>query len=332
MLECNVPLELDTAARVQMLRQPWRAARLAWRLACAWVRLAIRARRLPPVDAVVVGYMGHFDVHLARRLWPRTPIVLDHLVSARDTAIDRRAGSPLVLRLLERLDHAAVRAADVPCVDTAEHVALVAPEARGRTVVVSVGAPARWFIPPRRSFSAPLRVVFFGSFTPLHGTHVIGEAISLLRGEDAIEFTMIGAGQDYDEVRVLAAESGGVNWIDWVDPDVLPFVVASNDVCLGIFGTGPKALRVVPNKVFQGAACGAAIVTSDTGPQRDALGNAAVYVPPGDAHGLASALRELSADGERVWLLRQAAYARADRLYRPDAVVEPLRTLERQVA
>ena len=64
-------------------------------------------------------------------------------------------------------------------------------------------------------------------------------------------------------------------------------VVAEHDVCLGIFGTGPKALRVVPNKVFQGAAAGCAVVTSDTAPQRRLLGDAAVLVPPGDPAALA---------------------------------------------
>ena len=71
----------------------------------------------------------------------------------------------------------------------------------------------------------------------------------------------------------------------------LPALVAGHDVCLGIFGTGDKALRVVPNKVFQGAAAGCAIVTSDTAPQRRALGDAAVLVPPGDPEALAAALR-----------------------------------------
>src|SRR5213594_3401315 len=75
-LECNVPLRLDTAARVKMLRRPW------------LVPLLARSRRCRGVDVVVVGYMGHFDVHLARLLWPRTPVALDHLVSARDTALD----------------------------------------------------------------------------------------------------------------------------------------------------------------------------------------------------------------------------------------------------
>ena len=62
----------------------------------------------------------------------------------------------------------------------------------------------------------------------------------------------------------------------------LPALVAGHDVCLGIFGSAAKAARVVPNKVFQGAAAGCALVTSDTPPQRRVLDGAAVLVPPGD--------------------------------------------------
>ena len=64
--ECNVPLGLDTAARVDMLARPWRAGGLLARLARRWLALARMARRMPVPDAVVVGYLGHFDVHLAR--------------------------------------------------------------------------------------------------------------------------------------------------------------------------------------------------------------------------------------------------------------------------
>src|SRR4051795_5425040 len=102
-LECNVPLRLDTAARVKMLRRPWLVPLLAAKLAATWIRLIGRSRRFRGVDLVVVGYMGHFDVHLARLLWPRTPVALDHLVSARDTALDRRVSSRWLLRLLGRL-------------------------------------------------------------------------------------------------------------------------------------------------------------------------------------------------------------------------------------
>jgi glycosyltransferase involved in cell wall biosynthesis len=135
---------------------------------------------------------------------------------------------------------------------------------------------------------------------------------------------LIGRGQDYEATRAAAAANASVEWIDWLDPDELPQVVAAHDVCLGVFGTGPKAFRVVPNKVFQGAAAGTAIVTSDTRPQREALGSAALFVPPGDASALADALMELAWYPERLAELRTAAYRRAMLSFRPASVTAPL--------
>ena len=323
-VECNVPLGLDTAMRVRILRQPWLVPILVVRLAVAWSRLWIRSRRLPEIDLVVVGYMGHFDVHLARRLWPDVPVVLDHLISASDTALDRGAQPGLVVRLLERLDRAALEAADVPCVDTQGHLELICGEAYDRALVVPVGASEDWFHRPDSPPGSPLRVVFFGSFTPLQGAPVIGDAAGLLASEPSVKLTFIGRGQDYEETRAAAAANDSVEWIDWIDPEQLPGVVAAHDVCLGIFGTGPKALRVVPNKVFQGAAAGTAIVTSDTGPQRDLLDPVAVFIPPGDARALADALIELASSSKRVAQLRAAAYERAVLSFRPASVTAPL--------
>ena len=264
-VECNVPLGLDTAMRVRILRQPWLVPILVVRIAVAWARLWIRSRVLREVDLVVVGYMGHFDVHLARRLWPDVPVVLDHLISASDTALDRGARPGLVIRLLERLDRAALEAADVPCVDTSGHLELIHGEAHDRALVVPVGAAEEWFHPPDAHPGRRLRVVFFGSFTPLQGTPVIGEAAGLLASEPSVRPHADRAGTGLrGDAAAAAAANESVEWIDWVDPDELPEVVAAHDVCLGVFGTGPKALRVVPNKVFQGAAAGTAIVTSDT--------------------------------------------------------------------
>jgi hypothetical protein len=87
--ECNAPLGLDTAARVDMLAHPWRASALLVRLARRWATLARAASRMPVPDVVLVGYLGHFDVHLARLIFRRVPVVLDHLTGASDTARDR---------------------------------------------------------------------------------------------------------------------------------------------------------------------------------------------------------------------------------------------------
>lgn len=330
--ECNVPLGLSTAARVSMLRRPWLLPLLVLRLIRCWVVLVRRARRRQPPDVVVVGYLGHFDVLLARRLFRRATVVLDHLVGADDTAADRGLARGGRSRLLRGLDERALRAADLVVVDTDEHRDALPAEHRARAVVVPVGAPRAWFtaaddaapyVAAGRDI-APLRVVFFGLYTPLQGTPVIGAALHLLADDEDVVVTMVGSGQDLAAARRAAAANPRVRWRDWVAPADLPATVAEHDVCLGIFGTGPKALRVVPNKVFQGAAAGCAVVTSDTAPQRRALGEAAVLVPPGDPAALAAALRSLAADRSRLAAARSAATALARTSFTPAAVTAPL--------
>jgi len=331
--ELNAPLGLDTAARVAILRQPWRLPVLVLRLFRSWAWLAWRSRRLPaPPDAVLVGYLGHFDVLLARwrfprRRYPGTTIVLDHLISAADTAVDRGELGSVKGRLLTALDRAALGAADVVVVDTAEQLAVLPAEYRARAVVVPVGAPEAWFRwgPPPERVAGSLSVLFFGLFTPLQGAPVIGRALGLLADEPGITTILVGGGQDLAATRAAADGNRQVQWRDWVPPAELPALAAGADVCLGIFGTTPKALRVVPNKAFQGAAAGCALLTCDTPPQRRLLGDAADYVPPGDAVALAAALRRLAADPARVASLRAAAGALADSAFRPAAVVVPLR-------
>ena len=346
--ECNIPLGLTTADRVEMLAKPWKAVGLVTRLASRWAGLAARARRLGRPDVVVVGYLGHFDVLLARLLYRRgsVPIVLDHLISAANTAKDRRLDGGLKTRVLRLIDAAALRAADIVVVDTDEHLEIVPEKYRSKAVVVAVGAPAPWYRAAEASAAGdpaagdtaarepsadpgqPLKVVFYGLYTPLQGTPVIGEALGRIAGAP-VEVTMIGRGQDEAATKAAAAANKSVRWLDWVPAAELPALVAAHDVCLGIFGTGDKALRVVPNKVFQGAAAGCAVITSDTAPQRRVLAtvsqeSGAVLVPPGDPVALADALLRLAGDRDEVLKLRHAARQLAAEQFTPEQVVGPL--------
>jgi glycosyltransferase involved in cell wall biosynthesis len=341
------PLGLSTAQRVELLRRPWRLPVAAGRVLACWAVLVRRAApRLlgpEPYDAVLVGYLGHLDVLLARGLLvlarlrrPRRPapvLVLDHLVSAAGTAADRglAGAGGLKDRLLRGLDAAALRAADVVLVDTEQRRPELSPAARSRAVVVPVGATHEWFAAgaarARDDGEGPLEVVFVGLFTPLQGVRTIAAALRLLgSGSEAqdVRVTMAGTGQDLASARQVAGSVAGVTWLDWVAAEELPAMVSRFDVGLGIFGTTPKARSVVPTKVFQAAAAGCAVVTSDTAPQRFSLGDAAVFVPPGDAGALAETLRRLAADRGEVARLGAAAAERARAAFTPYAVVQPL--------
>lgn len=341
--EFNVPLRLSTRERVEMMRKPWLVGHLLSRICAAWGRLVVKRLRVTArpgdigvkrpkwthPDVLLVGYMGHFDVLLARLLFPRTVIALDMLIFARDTAVDRGETSRLKLALLDLLDRLAISISDLVVVDTAESAALVRSRRRTKVVVAPVGAAPEWFNhgPPDRDGRSDrtnaLSVVFFGLYTPLQGTSTIGSAISRLV-ELPITFTMIGTGQDYAKTRELANEAESVTWADWVSAAQLPELVSQFDVCLGIFGDTPKARRVVPNKVFEGAAAGCMIVTSDTTPQRRLVGNAATYVPPADSDALAEILAWLSRHPDEVAKRRALARAHAEANFQAEQIAVPL--------
>lgn len=154
---------------------------------------------------------------------------------------------------------------------------------------------------------------------------MIGQALSLLADHPEITVTMIGKGQEVEATRQAAAGDLAVTWLDWVPSAQLPALVAAHDVCLGIFGITPKALRVVPNKVYQGAAAGCVVLTSDTPPQRRMLGESALYIPPGDPKALADALLMLAADPVRVATLGAQARAAAEERFSAAAIVGSLR-------
>ncbi|HEX6888814.1 MAG TPA: methyltransferase domain-containing protein [Candidatus Nanopelagicales bacterium] len=324
--ELNAPLGASTADKVAAAGSAGAALDLVGKQLRAWRRLVReRAAVAPHPDVVVVGYLGHADVHLARALFPRATLVLDHLVGLADTVRDRGLATGPRARGLQAVDAAALRVADLVVVDTPEQAAVLPDWARGKAVVVPVGAGAAWFdagtAQADRRPGPVLRVVFVGLFTPLQGTATIARALVGL-ADDPIEVTLVGTGQDHDEVRRILAGHPHITWLDWVDASELPALVAEHDVCLGVFGAGPKAQRVVPTKVYQGLAAGCAVITGDT-PAATALGDAVLRVPPADPEALAARLRQLATDQETLSMARHRARTGAT-AYSPHAVTAGL--------
>ena len=166
----NAPLGFSTADRVRLAQRPWTAATLAYRLLVRWVRLWRSTRGQAP-DVVVVGYLGQFDVHLARRRFPEghagarphggarrhRPRPRPHPGSAGS---DPRSGRP-----------GFARAADIVLVDTEEQLATLPAPLREQALVVPVGRPAAGSMARAdRAPSEPLRIIFYGLYTPLQGS------------------------------------------------------------------------------------------------------------------------------------------------------------------
>ncbi len=322
----NRPLGLSTAEKVRIARFPVLAVLLAFKLLIRWAQLLADSRGATP-NVVIVGYMGHFDVHLARLRFRSSFLILDHLTGLAETARDRRVDRGARGRLLGLVDRSALARADLVLCDTDEQAAQIAGQA-SEVMVVPVGAATEWH-DARRSATTPtgpMKVVFVGLFTPLQGTDVIARAaVEALRSAE-LEFTFVGTGQDLDVAKsVVGPGTAGVSWRDWVPAADLPELVAEFDVSLGIFGTTPKALRVVPNKVYQGLAAGTVVITSDTAPQRRLKEqhrlNRLHLTPPGDWGALARVLNEFARSTDQ---LRDRDTTDSDEATAPAAVVAPL--------
>lgn len=294
--QINHPLQLSTSQRVDILAKPWKLFGFALSLLRLWRSLYRDARvwiaHNGKPDAILVGYMGHFDVLLAHHVFKGVPIILDHLIFAGDTAKDRGAQG-IKVRMLNKLDRMAIDAATLILLDTREHQSMCAPT--DSTMVVPVGASSEWYqAGATHNTSERNGIVFYGLYTPLQGTPIIARAIRELasRGVKA-PITLIGNGQDYTRVRQILTGCDNAEFLDWVEPEQLPDLVASHAISLGIFSTTPKGLHVVPNKVYQSLAAGCAVITSGTAPQKRILGDGVMYTIPGDASSLADAIEQL---------------------------------------
>jgi glycosyltransferase involved in cell wall biosynthesis len=283
-------------------RNNWRAGPgLVARLAVAEARLL--ARRVPDVDALIVGYPGQLDLLAAKRAARGRPVVFNPLVSLADTLVsDRgrfRALSPAA-RALARIDRAAFGAADLVVADTHAHARFFEQLTSTPVEVCFVGAEDRLFAPGWRR-PERFTVLFVGKLIPLQGVDVVLDAARLA---PEISFRIVGSGQ---LAALLADRPANVEHVPWVDYEQLPRELHAAGCALGIFGTSAKAGRVIPNKAYQALACATPLVTADTPAARELLthGDSALLVPPGDSGALADAVRKLAADAELEQRLSQ---------------------------
>jgi len=277
----------------------------------AYPSLIYRYLCLPPHDVVVVSYMGQFDVLL---LWlfarlRRTPICWDVFIPLYEAVIiDRKIASPksIIAFFLYIVEWLASRAANVIFLDTKAHAKYFEELYHlppGSVGCVYLGAELDVFKAKKtiNTSKKNFTVLFYGQFIPLHRIDTIVQAAKITEqsGND-IDWIIIGKGQEQPRIDALIEELGlkCIARIPWVPYERLIDHICEVDVCLGIFGDSGKALRVIPNKVFQILAAGKPLITGVTPAARELLEESPFVrlVPPGDPNALASiilAMREM---------------------------------------
>jgi glycosyltransferase involved in cell wall biosynthesis len=237
------------------------------------VRQLLRARKASNPDIYILGFRGHEIAWLVHWLIRGKPLVIDALLSPY-AAMKEEAKLGIAGRLLaplwRRYESAILHRADAILTDTSLHADYYRKEFSlpyDKVVAVPVGAiesPASQAMLAGPTSTGPFRVLFYGSFLPLHGMDTIIEAAARL-ADLPIEFQFIGGSPAQARRFRAACAARGVKhytYRAWVPFErLLQDEILSADLCLGgPFGGTPQARRVVTGKASQCLALGKATV------------------------------------------------------------------------
>ena len=264
--ECHVPFWEKVEDKTDMNYRFFLQAPLVY------LKLILKYLKRWRSDSLIVGYIGQPDVIIAWLL-TRKPIIFNPMTSLYDTVVlDRkmfRKGS-IKAKFMHFIDRLSFKLADVVCADTLEHKKYFVEEFNlnpRKVKTLYIGAQEYLFFPRKTKKKNYIKVLFYGKFTPLHGTSFIIKAAKLLEKQKNIKFEIIGTGQTHKEDLKLAKrlKLKNIDFIEWVPYVELPEHIAEADICLGgHFGPGGKAGRVIPNKTYQMMTMKKPIIVSDS--------------------------------------------------------------------
>lgn len=268
------------------------------------------------VDALWVPCFRQKDYRAAQRFADKhdLPIIFDPLISAWDKAVFERKKFPEKSGKSQRLfkwEKTLFSTADLVLADTNLHADFFVKTLKSkpvRTLVVPVGAEEQLFTSQHFNRAGqPAEVLFYGSFIHLQDPETIIEAAKLL---PQVRFVLLGEGPLKQNCMAQAKGHANIHFEDWIDYTALPERIGKASILLGVFGSSPKAGRVIPNKAFQALSCGRALVTreSEAYPaQLKNTGNGIHFIQPGSGQALADKIQALLDANE---LAEQGAAAR----------------------
>lgn len=289
------------------------------------VRIMRRLAREPaPIYLPYPSIFFLLWVSFLPRSW-RPVCIADAYLSVWDSFVrDRRGVCELGLRsrIIRRIERRALRAAAVVLVDTQANRKMLiddldVPPGSVRSLPLAIEEDRFLRLDQYLASSAHrrLRVLFVGTLVPLHGIPIILEAILQLLPDDRFEFRILGEGQESALVERFMAEHSprAVSWVrGWSALDQVAEEVAAADICLGVFGGGQKAARVLPFKLYMYLAAGRPIVSQALSSTPEGVPSPPIEaVVPADAGALAEAIRRLADDSferERLGAMSSAYY------------------------
>jgi glycosyltransferase involved in cell wall biosynthesis len=178
-----------------------------------------------------------------------------------------------------------------------------------RVVVVRSGPSRERFatvraVDPALKRGRPYLVAYLGVMAPQDGVdHLLRAARHLIaRGRSDISFTLMGAGDSFDDLRRMAHElelDAHVRFTGRIPDAEVEVTLATADVCVSPDPLNPLNDVSTMNKMLEYMACGRPIVAFDLREHRFSVADGALYARPNDDGDLADRITELLDDPER---------------------------------
>lgn len=193
-------------------------------------------------------------------------------------------------------------------------------EYRGKHFVFPVLADKDIYFPNDKLLdNEKVRILFYGSFIPLHGIDIILKAFKILELQ-GIDFDakIIGKGQMFSQMKDLFDELDLKNVQmngEIINEKELSQEIRKFDILLGIFGQSKKAKSVVPNKVYQALASKKAIITMNSIAIDEFFGEKDLLTCKNTPEELAENIKRLVLDRKELDRIANSGYSRFIKLY-----------------
>lgn len=278
----------------------------------------------PPLPAGAAGAALAFRHRVpwvldVRDLWPEVAVALGELGEGRALAI------------AERLERKLYRSASAITVTTEPFRDYIAARgARGPIEVVPNGTTREWLEvgrsePEREATELPEdRFVwtYAGNLGIAQGLETAIEAAAILGEGFQLQMVGAGAAREQLEQEASSTEAGNVVFRGPVELDRAAQIMRASDALLVSLADNAALDRCVPGKLYNSGAVRRPVVVSaagETRKQSEAAG-AALTVTPGDAQGLAEAVRSLRDDPDLAGRLVEGGERLAAANLREDAL------------
>lgn len=159
--------------------------------------------------------------------------------------------------------------------------------------------------PPTRDYGGELQALSVGRIEAEKNPLMLADVLAELGDASPWRLAIAGEGPMTSQLRERLAELGVEE-----RASLLGYVPIDGGL-LDLYGAGHALLHVswtegVPQILFEAFAAGLPVVATDVGGVAEAVGDAALLIPPGDPGAAATALERLAADGElRERLVRE---------------------------